>query len=267
MAEIEGGSNPKLDQERKSAGKVAISMFVRRFEGDETLDNLLARAGSTFTAAKVRNAFSRAIAQGETPASIIPTFFEAEPRFSDPADPGRLYGNLLGLWDRLLAQPDSGTSSVPARDLLKKPIRPPPYGPEGPEAAFVELAWRYLQDLDNRTRKRMEDSFENKQATLIDFIENAGLTDRAFLQVRYLVFELAAMIELGYPPGLRSVAMKDLGNNPPHFPPALSQYAEEALFESEQDEEEPLSQEEARRAREVVSQCAGALWSARRNGK
>jgi hypothetical protein len=47
-------------------------------------------------------------------------------------------------------------------------------------------------------------------------------------------------------------------------PEALAAYAEEALFEAEQDEERPLAAEELARVRTLVRRGLAALWHARK---
>lgn len=238
----------------------------RRFEGDEALDALLRMAGSRLTTEQVRHAFRTARAEQQSPADVIPTLFPSEPRFVDPEIPPKLYGNLMGLWD--IVHSKGAPRAPPGSVGNQLPERPPLYGLAGPDSEFVEVAWRYLQDLPEGARTRLEHRFENTQDALINFLDSSGLSDRAFGHVRYLVFELAAMIELGWPAGLRSVALTELERvNPPDYPGALVPYVEEALFEAEQDEGEPLTAEESRQAREIVNRCAGALWNARRERK
>src|SRR5258706_14243658 len=73
--------------------------FVRRFEGKPILDELLELAGSAAATEEVLEIFKEASRAGEQPSEIIPTLFEAEPRFPDPDLARRLYQDLFGLWD------------------------------------------------------------------------------------------------------------------------------------------------------------------------
>ena len=76
------------------------------------------------------------------------------------------------------------------------------------------------------------------------------------------------MLELGWPQGLASVASKAMreesGTEAPPVPAALTAYADEALYEAEQDEEHPLSPEELEKVRSLVKRGTVALWSARK---
>jgi len=97
-------------------------------------------------------------------------------------------------------------------------------------------------------------------------VDGAGLTDEGYAAARHLLFELHAMLELGWPPGLASVdpaALREDTEAPP-VPQALTAYADEALFEAEQDEEHPLSAEELARVRTLVRRGLAALWKARK---
>jgi hypothetical protein len=110
--------------------------------------------------------------------------------------------------------------------------------------------WRYLDDLPERERRRLEDAFENHDDALVGSLDAAGLSDDGYLATRRLVFELYALIELGRPSG-----RQELGGAR-SIPPALRAYADEALFEVEQ--------AEAERVREVVDRSLAELWEAPR---
>jgi hypothetical protein len=74
-------------------------------------------------------------------------------------------------------------------------------------------------------------------------------------------------MELGWPPGLASVdpaVLEREDTEAPPVPEALAAYAEEALFEAEQDEERPLAAEELARVRTLVRRGLAALWHARK---
>ncbi|HME91490.1 MAG TPA: hypothetical protein VKE49_08705 [Myxococcaceae bacterium] len=243
--------------------------FVRRFEGRQVLAGLLDVAGSPYSPEQVVERMREGYARGEAPSSVIPGLFPLEPRFPDPSYAKQLYQNLLGLWDLVgSGDPlslDRGQRSP--RPRKQKPSAPTPFGAQGPDDAFVETAWRYLEDLDKRGRDRLQDAFENRQDALRGFLEEQGLSDSAFACARHLVFELFAMIALGWPPGTRPVLRSELEGEQvaqEDAPPALRDYAEEALFEAAQEDEEPLRGEELARVREVVARSLLALWAARR---
>ncbi|XXF78831.1 hypothetical protein P2318_03455 [Myxococcaceae bacterium GXIMD 01537] len=244
--------------------------FVHHFEGAETLDGLLDLAGSACDSAEVLSRMSAAHAQGEAVGDVIPTLFEEEPRFPSPELARRLYQNLLGLWDEVAeGQPvrlDKGPR--PPRVKKEKLAPPRPFAPGEPDAEFVEAAWRYLED-DAKARTRLHHALENKQDGLLGALDGAGLTDEGYALAHHLLFELFAMMELGWPPGLASVAPAEVegsqqGTEAPPVPAALQSYADEALFEAEHDEERPLSPEELARVRPLVQRGLAALWRARK---
>jgi hypothetical protein len=154
----------------------------------------------------------------------------------------------------------------PPRPKKVKPTPPPPFAPGEPSPEFVEAAWRYLED-DEKERTRRLHTFENRQDGLLGALDAAGLTDEGYAVARYLLFELHAMLELGWPSGLSSVdpaVLEKPGTEVPPVPPTLTAYAEESLFEAEQDEEQPLSAEESARVRTLVRSGLAALWGARK---
>src|SRR5204863_9822224 len=120
--------------------------------------------------------------QKEARESVVPTLFEGEPRFPDPELARRLFQNLLGLWD-LLARgqplPMDGSPAEGARARARKPIpeRPPPFEGDGPDEAWVEAAWKYLDEAPEREVTRLEHSFENRQDALAGFLDEQGLQD------------------------------------------------------------------------------------------
>ena len=126
----------------------------------------------------------------------------------------------------------------------------------------MEAAWRYLED-DEKARTRLTHAFENRQDALLGALDEAGLTDEGYGGARHLLFELYAMLELGWPPGVASVnpaALEADSDACSPVPAALRGYADEALFEAEQDEEQPLSPEEleagaAPRATRAARRC------------
>jgi hypothetical protein len=72
------------------------------------------------------------------------------------------------------------------------------------------------------------------------------------------------MLELGSPKGIGICDAPVNKDEVISVPPALTAYAEEAVFEAEQDDEEPLPQGEARRLQSLMGQALGALWKARK---
>lgn len=233
------------------------------------LAGLLDLAGSRYSPEQVVERMREGHARGEALSSVIPGLFPREPRFPDPSYAKQLYQNLLGLWDLVESGQPFSLEHKPRgpRPRKKIAIPPPAFGSAGPDPAFVETAWRYLEDLDKRGTDRLQHSFENRQDALQGFLEEQGLSENGFACARHLVFELFGMIELGWPPGTRPVLRSELEGEqvaPQDAPRALRDYAEEALFEAAQDEEAPLGGEELAKVRELVLRSLRALWAARR---
>jgi hypothetical protein len=243
--------------------------FMRVFEGKSLLDDLLAVAGSPLSTEMVIDRFQEAKEQGAEPSEVIPALLPHAPRFPDPQVAQRLFQNLLGLWDLVVSGepiPLQSESRPRDRPVKREPAKPPgPFGEEGPDTAWAEAAWRYLEDLDKRGLERLQHAFENRQDALLGLLDEQDLPENAYASARYLLFELCTMVELGGGGPLRGVSAKELkaGAEGAVVPAALESYAEEALSEAELDEEEPLSPDEAKRVRELVKTALGAIWNAR----
>ena len=245
--------------------------FVHRFESAELLGELLGVAGSVLSVEEVVEIFRGAITEGRAPGDVIPELFDGEPQFPDPGMAQLTVQNLLGLWD-LLAEgkplPRAKTERPP-RPKKPQPAHPGAYAEEGPDEAWVESAWRYLEDIPDRERTRLQHAFDNRQDALVTWLDDSGLPDDGYLAARHLVFELHAMIELGWNPGVTSVGYEALqsGTGGDHEVPwALRSYVDEAIHEAEHDDESPLSPSDAARAREIAERALRALWNARRRG-
>jgi hypothetical protein len=242
--------------------------FDRQFEGRDILDGLLEVAGSQLTTDDVLTRFREGAAKGQAASTIIPGLFPEEPRFPDPLYARKLYQNLLGLWD-LVSSGKPFALDAPAKTPRVKrppPVPPAPFGEGGPDEAFVEAAWRYLQDLDKRERDRLLDAFENRQDALLGLLDEQELPESAYACARFLLFELSAMVELGWRPGVRSITRDELKNADDSVPSelkALEAYADEAVAEAELDEEDPLPASEATRVRALARRALGALWQAK----
>jgi hypothetical protein len=245
------------------------SAFQRAFESKEVLDELLELAGAELATEDVVEVFKEAARNGEQSSEIVPTLFDGEPRFKDPELARQLYQNLLGLWD-LVARGGrlelDGKQKRPPREKRERAPRPEPFGNSGPDEAFVEKAWQWLGDLDKRERDRLLHAFENRQDALLAFLDEQALSDEAYACARYLLFELFSMIEVGHPPGTQQSSEGVLRGQAPaeKAPSSLRAYAEEAVFEAEQDEQTPLSPADAGQVRAVVERGLSALWSARK---
>ncbi len=245
---------------------MARADFEHRYDGKAALEELLGVAGSALSVEQVVESMRQGVSEGKTPGEVIPTFFEGEPRFPSPEVARLLFQNLLGLWDLVASgRPFSLERPLSPRPKKPKPSPPPPFGPEGPDEDFVEAAWRYLEEAE-RDRARLSDRFENVQDALVAWLDEQGLSDEGYACARLLLLELFSMIELGWPPGTSSAALPgtESSSGAAEPPAALMAYADEAVFEAEQDEESPLSAGEAQRVRDIVKRGLGALWNARR---
>ncbi|MGO8968836.1 MAG: hypothetical protein ACLQDQ_04620 [Myxococcaceae bacterium] len=237
--------------------------FERRFEGSDVLAELLALGGSPYGPEEVAAQFREARKAGLQPADVLPTLFPAEPRFADPSQARRLFQNLLGLWD---VCPDTLSLGLAGpRPKKPKPVRPVPLAGGPPTEEWVESAWRFLEQ-DTRAHTRLLHSFENRQDALVSFLDEEPLSDEGYGVLRHLAFELHAMLELGCGAAPARVDPAALKTSPggEGGPAALIAYADEALFEAEQDEEAPVAANEAAALRGWVRNLVAALWAARR---
>jgi hypothetical protein len=237
--------------------------FDRRFEGASVLAGLLELAGCADSPEEVLAQFRQARAAGLAAGDVIPTLFSEEPRFQDVTQARRLFQNLLGLWD-LSAGPVSVALPGP-RPRKVRPLPPGPFGEAPPTAEWVKSAWAYM-DQDPRARQRLLHSFENRQDALVSFLDEEPLSDEGYGVLRHLAFELHAMLELGCGMAPARVDPAALMGSPggDGGPSAFVSYADEALFEAEQDEEAPVPAAERAALREWVKKLVAALWAARR---
>jgi hypothetical protein len=120
----------------------------------------------------------------------------------------------------------------------------------------VEDARRYLAGLDERASKRLRDAFENRQDALISFLDERGMPDEAFGEAHELLYRLWAMLEAGWPAGIRSLTDRELsGGSTGTIPEALRAFVEAQL----------ASGTGAAEAKRAVEAGLSALWSARRS--
>ncbi len=240
--------------------------FIRHFEGRSTLEQLLQASSCCLLSPKqVAERMVQAQQQGQQPGTVVPQLFEGEPHFQDPSTAARLYGNLLGLWDILVVHPGFDFEQPPVQPPPKSAEPPPPFGEAGPDGPWVASCFAYLEGLDKNGLNRLQHSFENRQDTLVGYLEEQNLTDDGFDTARQLLFELFAMIRLGWPPGIRAVSQAELeGDAATQIPEALWSYAKEVLFEAETDEKSPLSADEASRLRTLIDRGLRAIWNARK---
>jgi hypothetical protein len=240
--------------------------FDRRFEGAPILRGLLELAGSPYSPEEVLAHFREAQKAGRAASDVIPTLFPEEPHFADAGQARRLFQNLLGLWD---LSPGTPSLSLGApRPKRPKPVRPEPFGAAPPTLEWVESARRYLA-LDAAAHTRLLHSFENRQDALVTFLDEQPLSDEGYGVLRALAFELHAMLELGCGMAPVRVDPAALTGSPggDGGPSALVSYADEALFDAEQDEEAPVPPGERAALQEWMRKLVAALWAARAHVK
>ncbi|MFO0597913.1 MAG: hypothetical protein U0228_21605 [Myxococcaceae bacterium] len=231
----------------------------RSFEGRAVLEKLLTASGSLADAEDVAGAFEKAIAEGVPAPVVIQALWEDEPRFESPRDAARLFSNLLGLYELLAEGKKVDLTKPGPKAKREKASKPEPFGAEGPTDEFVEAAWRWFEDFP-KERQKLEHSFENRQDMLILWLDDAGLSDAGFALSRHLVGEVFAMLELG---GKKTPTVH--GEDVPKkakletLPAALTSWLEEAVFEAQSDDEQPLPEAEAAKVREIVARASTAL--------
>jgi hypothetical protein len=193
---------------------------------------------------------------------VIPALWEEEPALSSAEQARSLFGNLLGLYD-LVAAGKTVDLSVRAKPAKREKTPPPePFGEAGPDEAFVETAWRHLDD-HPKAREKLTHAFDNKQDALVSWLDAEGLSDEAFALGRNLLFEVFAMLELGGAK-VKSVDLARLPKKAATLPAALATWLEEGVYEAETDEARPLKAAEAKKLREMLNRAAAGLWAARK---
>ena len=242
------------------------------YEGPEALTALLTRAGSTFTAEDVAARFAAAQAAGEPRAAVIPALFEAEPRFGAPDEALRLYGNLFGLWERLLAGRGPHDD---APDVVAEPPPLPPLPPRGETpgnelpAELIETAWRWLAAAPPGQVTRLRHRFTNIQPDLAAWLDTAALPESGLLAATDLCFEGWMMLELAFGERVTAAdwhALRELEGEPPALEttqPAFATYAAEQLDLLE-GEDAAFTEEARAQVERVVATVMAALTAALR---
>lgn len=232
----------------------------RSFEGQEVLQKLLAQSGSIADVDDVADAFKQAVKQNVPAPVVIQALWEDEPRFNSPDEAAQLFSNLLGLYELVAsgAKLDLGAKSVKVK--REKAQKPETFGTGEPDDHFIEAAWRYFDDFP-KERQRFEHAFENRQDTLVSWLDGSGLDDAGFALARHLVGEVFAMLELGgrevktlYDEHIPTTAGLET------LPKALAEWIEESLFEATSDETKPLAEKEAALVLDVVARASVAMW-------
>lgn len=251
---------------RGQQGDEPVAELDRHFEGRARLQALLEKAGVLADVEDVADAFRAAQKDDVPAATVINALFEDEPRFSSPKDARAFYGNLFGLWE--LLQSGAAVDLKAPTERAKPPAPParPTYFPkEGPDDSWVEGTWRYLEAAPPKELQKLHHAYDHRTDWLVTWLDEQGLSGLGFAFAQHLLFELFAMLELGSPKGIGIVDAPVTKDKEGVVPPALAAYAEEAVFEAEQDEEEPLPQAEARRLQSLMGLALCALWQARKD--
>ncbi len=240
------------------------------YEGPEVLGELLRRAGSTHAAEDVAAIFRRAHEAGEPRSAVIPTLFPAEPRFDSPDAARRLYGNLLGLWDRISAGLGAHDD---APDVVPEPAEPPPLPERGAadddvlDAELVDAVWRHLAAAAPREVQRRRDRFANAQPDILAWLEATPLPDSGGLAAMDLAFEAWAMFDQAFGDRLGSVDYRDLRElerEPPALEerqPAFAAYVAEQL-DNLADEDAAFGPAERAQVERVLAAVAASLGDA-----
>jgi hypothetical protein len=174
----------------------------------------------------------------------------------------RLYGNLFGLWDRLVAGGSVEPAAGPSRPAPPPPVPPAPTAIDGrvPDDAFVEAAFRHLSALPDRERQRKRDRFEQRESDLLQAVLALKLTPEAEQAGLDLAFELWAISELALGDRLGRTDFGQLrAGTPAPAQPALERYLDEWLGEAMLDETEPLSAEERAKLEPLLRSAIGQL--------
>ncbi|AKU92211.1 hypothetical protein [Vulgatibacter incomptus] len=276
MAKRNGKTNGRPDGGGAHETSRAPSL-ARIFEGSDVLGRLLERAGAEVGVEGTVSRFAAAIAEGRQPPEVIPALFAKEPRFGDPGDAMRLYGNLFGVWDLLVAGKDPEEIGRMVRpppveaseaEAPRKPrIELPPRGSlEGRELPYeiVEGTWQLLEDLPPRERTRRQDRYANVQSELSEWARLVdGLSGVAQETLEYLCFELAEMFDHAFGDRFGQVRYRALEVAEPEAADRVQAYAAdyiaESLDEAEEDEEEGLTEAERRAVERYARQAIVAM--------
>jgi len=232
---------------------VARDDVPRVFEGAKVLQGLLEATGTFADVDDVVEAFRLAVKQGAPPQAVIEALWPEEPHFDSPDDARRLFGNLLALHALVASgeEIDLQAAATPKKKKVKTP--PPEPFTEEPDDAFVEAAWRYLEDTPKEAQK-LSHSFDNTQDALVGWFDTRGLGDDAFGLACALAGDVFAMLTLGGKKPKR-LAEKDIAAvEPSTAPEALVRFVDQGVLEAELDAE-------ADALRAHLARAVAALWS------
>ena len=247
------------------------------YEGPAVLSELLARSGSPFGTGDVADRFREAQAAGRSRGDTVPALFRQEPHFASPEEARRLYSNLFGLWNRLLAglsiteDPPEGTpaNTPSAAGQGAAPPFPRRGAAMGDELSseIVEAVWKHLDGLPEREQRRLRHRFESAQPDVVAWLDTTSLSDAAAIAAQDLAFEAWAMFDVAFGDRVRAVqfaALRELADEPPALEatqPALAAYVGEVLdLLGEEDESVGVAQRA--HVERVVATISAALVDA-----
>ena len=281
-----GKRGPAQGKGKRQRGEVAEAPSLARiYEGAEILDALLQRAGASVDVRGLVDRFQQAIAEDRRPPEVIPKLFAKEPRFGGPGDAMRLYSNLFGVWDLLVA----GAS---ADEILRGPVPqlevrsagkesggreglsvelPPRGSVQGREVPYEvsEGIWQLLAQMPPRERTRRQDRYTNTQSELAEWARTVeGLGPAAQETLEYLCFELAEMFDHAFGDRFGRVRLRALMEADPdradELQPYAADYVAEAIEDAEDEEEEPISPEELALLEKYARKALVAMTAATR---
>src|SRR5262249_55377074 len=168
-----------------------------------------------------------------------------------------------GLWDAS-ADPEFRLATVrPRRTAAPRVEQPGRAGPAGPDLRYVHRVRTWLA-ADERGRRRLQDSFENRQDALLGSLDERGLSDEGWGVLRHLTFEVHAVLELADGAAPASVPPAALAGTPATtLPTELEGLVDQALASAEQDLAGPVPEAERATVSALGRQVLGALLAAR----
>lgn len=286
-----GKRGQKPEKKRERGEPAEAPSLARIYEGPASLNRMLGKAGAQVDVAGLVARFSAAIAEEKLPPEVIPSLFEKEPRFGGPEEAMRLYGNLFGVWDLLVAGTDPAEvirgsvalepdgldveaeddgRMVPTGPTVELPPRGSIAGKEVPYEV-VEGTWQEIADLPPRERTRKQDRYANTQSELAEWARTVeGLDGAAQESLEYLCFELAEMFDNAFGDRFGAVRYRQLetadGNEADGLQPYAADYVAETLDEAEDEGDEPLSGEEREILERYARRAIVAMTAATKEG-
>lgn len=260
----------KLSRRHRVMASRKADEFSHHFEGPEVLDELLEVTCCPLSLDGVVEAMKAAQSQGQSAQDFVPELFPSPPRFQTPDVAKKFFSNLLGLWDEVLrgatvSLPEPATENQPVREKKPKTVAPGPFPPEGPDEAYLQAVWAYLDALDSREKNRLLDRFENRLDGVLAFLDDEAFSDEAYLSVREVLFRIFVLLEVGRASTLdtvpsvaskRALTKAEKNKLPSSIVVFLDAYLEEKNKTSK------VSTQEGKSVRNVVNRVLLQWWQA-----